>query len=133
MKPMSNCVREIKTARIDATRLAVELTDGSTLTVPELAVLVEAPTLDPAIREQRARVRRAAADRYCGSQIADHDRRRRVVHRAVPELAFRVLTPALRGAVRQDRARMRAAATDRRSRRSRSRATRRGVRRRDRQ
>lgn len=31
---MSTCLREIQTARIDATRLTVELTDGSTFTVP---------------------------------------------------------------------------------------------------
>ena len=31
---MSNCLREIKTARIDAALLTVELTDGSALTVP---------------------------------------------------------------------------------------------------
>lgn len=31
---MSNYLREIKTARIDATRLTVELTDGFTFTVP---------------------------------------------------------------------------------------------------
>ena len=31
---MSNYLREIKAARIDATRLTVELTDGSAFTVP---------------------------------------------------------------------------------------------------
>ena len=31
---MSSYLREIKTARIDATRLTVELTDDSTFTVP---------------------------------------------------------------------------------------------------
>ena len=31
---MNNCLREIKTAHIDATRLTVELADGFTFTVP---------------------------------------------------------------------------------------------------
>ena len=31
---MNNCLREIKTAHIDAERLTVELTDGFTFTVP---------------------------------------------------------------------------------------------------
>ena len=46
---MSNCLREIKTARIDATRLTVDLTDGSTLAVP----LAFYPTLLLASEEER--------------------------------------------------------------------------------
>ena len=46
---MSNYLREIKDARIDATRLTVELTDGSTFTVP----LTFYPTLLLASEEER--------------------------------------------------------------------------------
>ena len=46
---MSNYLREIKAARIDATRLTVELTDGSTFTVP----LTFYPTLLLASAEER--------------------------------------------------------------------------------
>ncbi len=46
---MSNYLREIKDARIDATRLTVELTDGSTFTVP----LTFYPTLLLASDEER--------------------------------------------------------------------------------
>ena len=46
---MSKCLREIKDARIDATRLTVELTDGSTFTVP----LTFYPTLLLASEEER--------------------------------------------------------------------------------
>ena len=46
---MSNYLREIKTARIDATRLTVELTDDSTFTVP----LTFYPTLLLASDEER--------------------------------------------------------------------------------
>jgi Protein of unknown function (DUF2442) len=46
---MSSSLREIKTARIDATRLTVELTDGSTFTVP----LTSYPTLLLASADER--------------------------------------------------------------------------------
>jgi len=46
---MSSYLREIKAARIDATRLAVELTDGSTVTVP----LTSYPTLLLASEDER--------------------------------------------------------------------------------
>lgn len=46
---MSSYLREIKTARIDATRLTVELTDGSTFTVP----LTSYPTFLLASQEER--------------------------------------------------------------------------------
>ncbi len=46
---MSGFLREIKAARIDATRLAIELVDGSTLTLP----LTSYPTLLLASDEER--------------------------------------------------------------------------------
>lgn len=46
---MSNYLREINTARIDATRLTVELTDGSTFTAP----LTLYPTLLLASNDER--------------------------------------------------------------------------------
>ena len=46
---MTNYLREIKAARIDATRLTVELTDGTTFTVP----LTFYPTLLLAPEEER--------------------------------------------------------------------------------
>ena len=46
---MSSYLREIKTARIDATRLTVELTDDSTFTVP----LSFYPTLQLATDDER--------------------------------------------------------------------------------
>jgi len=46
---MSSYLREIKAARIDATRLTVELTDGFTFTVP----LTSYPTLLLAPEEER--------------------------------------------------------------------------------
>ena len=47
---MSSNLREIKTARIDATRLTVELTDDSTFTVP----LSFYPTLQLATDDERS-------------------------------------------------------------------------------
>ena len=47
---MNNWLREIKTARIDATRLTVELIDGFTFTVP----LTFYPTLLLASEEERS-------------------------------------------------------------------------------
>ena len=49
---MSSYLREIKTARIEATRLTVELTDGSTFTVP----LNFYPTLQLATDDERSAI-----------------------------------------------------------------------------
>src|ERR1019366_7377940 len=72
--------------------------------VAEFAVVVPAPALDGAAREQRTgRLSAPHGDRRRAAQAGDRDGRRGVGRRAVAEFAVVVVAPALDGAAREQR------------------------------
>src|SRR5205823_1314653 len=82
--------------------------------VPELAVAVEAPALDPARARERATVITVGGDRaHAARKAGDGDRGVAAGCRPVPELAARVTTPALDPARARERATLSAGGGDR--------------------